>query len=1047
MNGIKRILGTLLLSCIAITGLAQPANGGDTIVVTGVVSSAATLQPVAFAQVSCGDFSSGFTNDDGTFSIKVRSLYDVITVHTTGYHVTDIILAGRQQVEILLPDLARRSFQQLTNTGHWDVKEAYSPRSQATANNLTARSVTGATSPETEFSGFAAGLLSRGRSGITGIGSDIFLRGFSSLNSSNQPLIVVDGMIYDISNFGNPLIKGNRINPLGGIDIGDIENVTVIRDAMPIFGAKAANGVILITTSRADQQATTINFQMHGGMHLEPQIYPLLNASQYKSYLGEMLLSSGMSAQETATLPYFATDPSQTGFFSMNNNTDWQRELFKQAYTSNYSLRIKGGDDVALYALGVGYLHQGGMVETADYSRFNLRFNSDIKFSELFTLNSNISFVYHNRNIGATGYDSPDDAVAQSRLKAPFMHPNVIDDDGLVSALLAGYDPMGVSNPMAILDNHIMRDQNYRFFGAFNFNLEINDNLTISNLAGLSFDKNRETMFIPSHGVQPVQTPLGIITNKMGARVVRHLALNNDLRALYKSRFGYAHGLQTATGVRMNINRNEEDWGRGFSSANDDLRTMSHGIGILRQKGGFAGAWNSVTVYTTIDYDFRHKYFLNVGASIDGSSRFGREADGIDIGGSVFGFFPSVAGAWLVTSEPFLADARFLDLFKIRASYGITGNDDIGNYSATSYFATNDFLSFKGVVLGNLYNPSLKWETNTKANLGLDFAMFNERVSGSVDIYRNVTTDMITFAPAPVISGFDFYIVNDGGLTTRGIDMALNSRILNGSVRWDAGIAIGTFTTRVESIRDGSKLTSLYGANMLTRVGNPLAVFYGHKTLGVYASQAEATSEGLLALLPNATLVPFAAGDIRFHDADDNGIIDNNDMQVIGDPTPDFHGEVNTSARWQRFTFDAAISFAVGGDVYNFRRRQLESMSGFQNQTAAVLNRWQFEGQQADLPRAVFGDPIGNSRFSDRWIEDGSYARLRSVSVVYDVPARPFGIQNLEVYATANNLVTFTRYKGLDPVFSAGVSPLLQGIDLGLLPRTTSFLLGVRVGL
>ena len=170
-------------------------------------------------------------------------------------------------------------------------------------------------------------------------------------------------------------------------------------------------------------------------------------------------------------------------------------------------------------------------------------------------------------------------------------------------------------------------------------------------------------------------------------------------------------------------------------------------------------------------------------------------------------------------------------------------------------------------------------------------------------------------------------------------------------------------------------------------------------------------------------------------------------MQVIGDPTPDFHGEVNTSARWQRFTFDAAISFAVGGDVYNFRRRQLESMSGFQNQTAAVLNRWQFEGQQADLPRAVFGDPIGNSRFSDRWIEDGSYARLRSVSVVYDVPARPFWIQNLEVYATANNLVTFTRYKGLDPVFSAGVSPLLQGIDLGLLPRTTSFLLGVRVGL
>ncbi|ASB48021.1 SusC/RagA family TonB-linked outer membrane protein [Alkalitalea saponilacus] len=1047
MNYIKRIFISLVVSCTAVIGWGQHQSAGEDIIVTGVVYSATTLQPIAFADVSCGNFSSDFSGIEGEFSIRVRSLEDVLTFESLGYHTTDVVLAGRDNVDVYMQEVSNKSFQQATNVGYYNIKEAYTPRSSASTNRLSERSKSGNTSPEKEFGTFAAGLQIKERTGITGIGSDLFLRGFNSLNATNQPLIIVDGMIYDITNYGNPLIDGYRTNPLGGIDLGDIENVTVIRDAVPIYGAKAANGVILITTSRANRQATSIDFQMHGGIHMKPEVYPLMSAEQYKPYLSEMFLSAGYTPGEVSQMPYFTTSPQQTGFYRMNNDINWQREVFNQSYSSNYSLRIKGGDDVALYSLGVGYMHQGGMVEDSDFSRFNLRFNSDINFSPRLTLNSNISFVYNDNEIGATGYNSPDDVVAQARLKAPFMHPYIISEEGRVSALFEDYDGLGISNPLAILDNHTLRGQNYRFFGSFDFNYQVNDNLTISNLIGLSFDKDRETLFIPSHGIEPITTPLGTITNKMGARVMRHMAVNNDFRALYNNRFGYAHGIMAVAGVRMNINNIEEDWGRGYSSANDNLRTLSHSLGVLRQKGGFSGAWNSLTMYLSGDYDYKHKYFLNLSMAIDGSSRFGSEADGLGLMGSVFGFFPSVAGAWLLTSEPFLNDANSLDLLKVRASYGMTGNDDIGNYAAKRYYTAYSFLSYQGIVLGNLYNPELKWETNTKMNVGIDFAVFRERFSGSVDFYHNRTQDMIDFVPASIYSGFDYKIINDGEMTTQGMDVSLNARILNGAFRWDAGVTIGKYTTNIEKINGDRKITELYGANILTEVGQPLGVFYGFRTSGVYSSQADADNAGLQALLPNTQLMPFQAGDVIFQDVDNNGIIDNNDMQIIGDPTPDFFGEFNSRMRWKDFTLNAAVSFSVGGDVYNYQRRQLESMSGYGNQTKAVVNRWQYEGQQTNIPRANYNDDIGNSRFSDRWIEDGSFVRLRNVTLSYNVPFRPFGFQSVEVYASGNNLITFTDYKGLDPVFSAGASPLLQGIDLGMLPHATSFLFGIKIGL
>jgi TonB-dependent SusC/RagA subfamily outer membrane receptor len=388
----------------------------------------------------------------------------------------------------------------------------------------------------------------------------LFIRGVSSLNITNQPLIIVDGMIFDNNSYGTSLIPGYRKNPLGGIDINDIESVTVVKDAASIYGAKAANGVVLIRTTHADKQATTIDLNLSGGYELQPTTIPLLDAENYKTYLNEMLLTNpDLSPANINSFPYNNNDPSVPGYYTYHNSTDWQKEVFANSFTSNYGLGIKGGDDVALYALNVGYMKQGGIVEGSDNSRFNMRFNSDIKISKVVSLNSNIGFNYIQKNITGTGLESVNDPLQQARIKAPFLMPYDRNNLGVVSPDLADYDIFGVSNPVALVQNMKQEDLSWRLFGSFNFNVKANKNLTFSNLIGVVLDKERQSIFIPDEGVPPIETINGVITNQMKERVVRNTVVNDDLRAVYNNQFGAFHHLNGVAGARMNVNQLEED--------------------------------------------------------------------------------------------------------------------------------------------------------------------------------------------------------------------------------------------------------------------------------------------------------------------------------------------------------------------------------------------------------------------------------------------------------------------------------------------------------
>jgi hypothetical protein len=389
-----------------------------------------------------------------------------------------------------------------------------------------------------------------------------------------------------------------------------------------------------------------------------------------------------------------------------------------------------------------------------------------------------------------------------------------------------------------------------------------------------------------------------------------------------------------------------------------------------------------------------------------------------------------------------------IEKLKLRAGYSVSGNDGIGNYSARMLYTSQNFLGYNGLVMTNIANPTLKWETNSKLNAGLDVSLLKERLNISFDIFRNETKDLLIWKSNKSYYGTGVYPVNDGVLQNTGFEIGVQGRIVNTSFKWDVEVNIARYNNRIKALSDNEIITQIAGANILTKVGSPVGLFYGYKTGGVYATSGEATAANLHIQQADGTLVPFQAGDVRFVDIHPDGVIDEKDLTIIGDPNPDLFGSVVNKLQWKRWTVNTVFSFTYGNDVYNSVRSELESMNDFKNQTIAVKNRWSGEGHLTDTPRAVWGDPMDNARFSDRWIENGSYLRLKSLSLSYDIPFNlSFSKGWIQIYATALNLVTLTEYLGYDPEFSDQQNPLFYGIDTGLTPQPRSFIFGIKLSL
>jgi TonB-linked SusC/RagA family outer membrane protein len=1017
--------------------------------VTGKMIDASSGKPIPGIKVGIPGFSSVITNDSGYFSLKVPVYTATLSVSGMGYHDKDVALKGQTTVNILLYDESFSSVydnavfafgsKPLNRTIHAVSSEKIDDDAWKTPTDDVLKNTHGK----------LAGLNVISRSGSLGMGSEMFLRGYSSLNASNKPLVVVDGIIYDMNEYGNSVIENYFCDPLSNFDTRDIKNVTLAKDASSQYGSKAGNGVLYITTTKAEETATKINLNYSHGLNFSPKQYPVMGADDYRTYLSEMLDTKGLSSSQIKALPFFNEDRTSSDYYTYHNNTNWQDQVFKNSTNNNVYMQVTGGDETAVYGLSIGYLDQQGTVKNTDYSRFNIRFNSDIDFSSKFRFSPNLALTYGEHQLSPQGTDDKRNPIFLSLIKAPFLTTNTLTTEGKASPNLADADTFNIGNPAAVVGSNFKATNiNYRFFGNFKFSYQFNPALALNSVFGLTTDKIREKLFIPLNGFVPdtLDNAIGYRTVKMYEQ--RLMGLNNDTRLTYHKIFHQKHDLSLNAGFRYNYNELEGDLDKAYNAATDELNNLDDANSSSRVSTGSNDKWNWMNGYAGIDYAFNSKYFFSANVGIDGSSRFGKDISGaLKINGNCYGVFPSVGAAWLLSSENFMAGLPFVEMLKLRASYGVTGNDDIGNYNTRQLYTSKSLYRLAGLVINNLANTSLQWETNTKLNVGADLSLFHERLSMSLDVYRNTIDHMITYETPPSYAGTDQVITNNGGMKSHGAEYAVNGRILNGQLKWDVGFSVAYSKNKITRLPGDSLFTSRAGATVLSVKGGPAAGFYGYVTNGVYSSDAEAEASGLKNTLSNGEQVPFRGGDVRFVDLNGDHVINKNDRKSIGDPAPEFYGSFNTAFNYKRITLNAYFTYSAGNDIYNYTRYRLESMSGYENQTLAVRNRWRVDGQKTDMPRAEWGDPRGNSRFSDRWIEDGSYIKLKSVDISYNIPVNSTYFKSLVVYASAYNLHTWSKYLGFDPEFSSSSSPLLQGMDITMTPTYTTVMFGFKLGL
>ncbi|WEK20154.1 MAG: SusC/RagA family TonB-linked outer membrane protein [Candidatus Pedobacter colombiensis] len=1057
---INRILPCLLFLAICNPLLAQETDSLSTtkIVInrratgpqaTGVVTDAATGKPLPGINVTVKGYSAALTDEKGNYKISVPDYRAVLVISGAGYQSKEEALKGRKSVTSALFEENFTSVYDAAVLPFGTVLKNRTPFAVATVNPNGTWERANET-PDSYLQGKIAGLEVIRRSGTPDIGADLYLRGYNSLYATNQPLVIVDGVIYDIDSYGSSIISGHQTNRLANIDIKDIDNVTVIKDGASMYGTRGANGVVLITTGRAKDVATRLDFSAYGGYNGTVSNLPVMQADNYRIFLSDLLKTKpGMTDALIKELPYMNDGPSPN-YYAYHQNTNWQDKVISNGISQNYYLKVTGGDDVATYALSLGYLNNEGLTDKTDLTRYQTRFNANLNLSSKLTAQANLAFTRSEQNLRDQGQAYATNPLYLALVKSPFLSANELSETGIQSPNLADTDVFGISNPSAAIENVQALNRNYRFSGSVGFTYLFNKTFKANTIIGLTYDKVRENYFSPRLGIASVLLPTALGYNKVAAGVQRLFAVNTDTWISYNKDLSRISKLSANLGFRYQSSNAEIDNGTSYNTASDDFVTLGGTQNTLRIVGGSLGKWNWLNTYFNVNYEAYSKYFLSFNIAADASSRFGQHIPNVlTLNGIKMAVLPSIAGSWLISSEDFMANNRFVESLKLRASYGLTGNDDIGNYNAKTYYVSQNFLNRQGLVRGNIGNTALKWETNAKLNVGVDASFFKERLNISVDLYRNKISDMLIYEPLYTSTGFSYALSNAGSMENRGIEVAVSSRLINaGNLKWDMGLTYALNRNKISSLGGNNSLITDYsGATIITQVGKAANLFYGYKTKGVYESDAAATASGLTNKTADGAFIPFQGGDMKFVDVNGDHVIDEQDRQVIGNPNPEFTGSYSNKITYKRWSLDALFTFSYGNDIYNGPRAALESMKGFENQSQAAVNRWRTDGQVTNMPRASWGDASRNSRFSDRWIEDGSYLKLRTISLSYNVPVKAAFIRSATIYAIANNVFTATKYLGYDPEFSASSSVFARGVDIGLEPGFRSMVLGVRIGL
>lgn len=942
------------------------------------------------------------TSPEGDFKLNLPDGAKTLVLTYVGYADQEVVLTGQSNINVSL------------STGNKELSEVvvigYGTQSRKEVTGSISK-VSGSqfeTQPlptfETALQGRTTGVYISGGSGKLGQAANIKVRGISSVNAGQQPLYVVDGVPIVSTSIGSATSDGEPDNPLAAIDPNEIESIDVLKDAASasIYGARGANGVILITTKRGKVGATKINFGAATGFSRPTHKQKFLNASQYRELFTEAATNSGVNIEEE-----FAANTG-TDDWNKNFDTDWANAGLRNGTYNEYTLSINGGDEKTRFYISGVYNNQKGILVGNDQKRYGGRINIDHNISSRAKVGANLNLMRTsgNRIVPDNGFDNPIQLNALSPLQP------LRDDQGRYNSSTLYYN-----NLINLTDGRNLM-WSYQAISNIFLSFDILPGLTFKTDYGFNYQNLEEEEYFGR------RTQIGGGKGGYG--------FNNQAKSIsqiwsntlnFVKDFNEKHNLGVLVGIFYDDNTQRNNFVQAENFPNDRFQKIANASKITGGTSFETGRAN-VSYISRINYKFLNRYLLQANVNVNGSSRFGYFDRKYR-----YGIFPGVQLGWIVTEEDFLKNSKVLSFLKVRAGYGRTGNDNIGNFDSRKLFGSINYGERIGILPVQLAAEDLRWEKMDEVNVGLDFGFIGDRINGTIDVYNRKTQDMLLDLNLPATGGYQKLRRNIGAMRNRGVELGINSKNLVGEFKWNSNF---TITVNRNKVLDMAGTTIEPGTRSLGRIaeGGAFGYFYGKKFAGVDPQNGDALYYDAAGKTTNDWA---AAAD-----------------QKIGDPNPDFYGGLGNNFSFKSFYLDVQTQFVYGNDIFNQAGFfQSASADYFDNQTIDQLNRWQKPGDVTNVPQARLYGGNGTKK-SSRWVQNGSFLRVKSVSFGYNVPKKflsDLKIASARVYVSANNLFTITDYTGYDPeVNTSYLGDTQLGHDFYTPPQAKTVIFGVNVG-
>lgn len=981
------LIGMLLPMCI----FAQQ------ITVQGVVKDQTGETVIGASVMEKGTTNGTITGIDGDFSLNM-SPNGTLVVSFVGYKTQEVQVKGQKQLQVVLSEDAEM-LDEVVVIGYGTMKKSDLTGAVSSIGNKDIKD-----SPVSNLGQAIQGKISGVQivdAGKPGDNVSIKIRGLGSINNCD-PLVVIDGVPTDLG--------------LSSLNMADVERLDVLKDASAtaIYGSRGANGVVMITTKRGTEGKGKLAVSANYSFQNATNVPSLLNAAQYAELSNDMMVNSGRNPN-----PEWA-NPSELGA-----GTDWVDELLRTGVMQNYTVSYSGGNEKSHYYVSGGFLDQSGIVKSVNYRRFTFQSNSDAQVLKWLKFSNNITFSADTKKSGS--YNIGD------ALKALPIYP-VKNEDGSWSGPDGNSEWYGSTrNPIGPTELNKSQTDGYNFLANLTAELTFTKWLKFKSTFGYDAKFWFIDNFTPKYNWKPTPTE----------ETSRYKSDNKSFTYLWDNYFLFDHtfaekhrvGLMAGMSAQWNTNDYLNAQKNVFMF--DNVHEMDNGEEMYAI-GGNETEWALLSYMARVNYSYEDRYLLTATIRRDGSSRFGKKHR--------WGTFPSVSVAWRASQEKWFPKNDYINDLKVRAGYGVTGSQaSVGNYSYLASYNTSVYPF--GISSGNqtalvsstLANPYIHWEEVAQTNIGFDASLFNSRVMFSFDAYLKETRDMLVKASIPITSGFEdttTTYTNAGKVRNQGIEMSLHTINLTGELGWETNLTATYNKNKIKDLNSDvpyyiNQINNSY-VTMLTK-DYPINVFYGYVTDGIFQNQSEVNTH---AVQPGAE-----PGDIRFRDLNNDGVINDSDRTVIGNPNPSWLFSMNNSLSYKGFELSVFLQGIAGNKIYNANNIDNTGMAAAYNQTTDVLKRWQGEGTSNSMPRAVFGDPNQNTRVSDRFVENGSYLRLKNITLSYTFPKQwlqKAQIENARLSLSCENVATITGYSGFDPEVG------INGIDQNRYPISRTFSLGLN---